>query len=70
MASLNDKLLKDIMDINEVPETDLDDIKLFFTHYKDNYNKKTKVFKWLACSKAHLEITKSIRRYKKIKNVL
>lgn len=61
---------KNIKNIMDVSKTILDDIKVFFTHYKDNYNKKTKVFKWLACSKAQLEIEKSIRRYNKFKNVL
>ena len=46
------------------------DIKGFFRHYKDKYNKKTKVFKWLPCSKALLEIRKSMNNYRKLKNVL
>ena len=66
----NNLELKRINNLTDVPKTVLDDIKSFFSHYKDNYFKKTKVFKWLACSKAQLEIEKSIRRYSKIKNVL
>lgn len=61
---------KKMKNIGDVSKTILNDIKAFFRHYKDKYHKKTKVFKWLACSKAELEIRKSIGRYNKIKNVL
>lgn len=66
----NEKKLLYIKDLKDVPKGVLIDIKFFFKHYKDREIKKTKVFKWMPCSKAHLEIQKSIKRYKRIKNAL
>ena len=67
---INDMDLNYIKNVKDVLKSVLIDIKGFFRHYKDKYNKKTKVFKWLPCSKALLEIRKSMNNYRKLKNVL
>ena len=67
---LRELSLQNIRDLNDVPSNILKDIKYFFKHYKEREVKKTKVFKWLPCSKAQSEIRLSTQRFESMKNVL
>ncbi|PJE21540.1 MAG: inorganic pyrophosphatase, partial [Mycobacterium sp.] len=53
-----------VQDISDVPQYELDDIKHFFEHYKDNEpGKFVKAADWVGRDEAEAEVQRSVERF-------